>query len=89
MGRRLAAAVHVRHPVSHEWVVLEPGYEPDEDLAAEITNPHAWEEDDAASDDQPEPEPEPEPEPGASAGAEPAAEPPTPRRQRKTAETSE
>ncbi|QHC27529.1 MULTISPECIES: hypothetical protein [unclassified Streptomyces] len=29
--------------VSHERVVLEPGYEPDEDLAAEITNPHARE----------------------------------------------
>ncbi|MEU6467382.1 hypothetical protein [Streptomyces sp. NPDC046976] len=78
MGR-LAAASPVRHPVSHEWVVLEPGYEPDEDLAAEITNPHAWEEDGTASDD--------EPEPGMSADNGPAAEPP--RRRRRTAGTSE
>ncbi|GAA2489589.1 MULTISPECIES: hypothetical protein [Actinomycetes] len=81
MGRRLAAAVHVQHPVSHEWMVLEPGYEPDEDLAAEITNPHAWEEDEATSDD--------EPDPGVSADNGPAAEPPSPRRRRKPAETSE
>ncbi|WP_327297753.1 MULTISPECIES: hypothetical protein [unclassified Streptomyces] len=43
MGRRLATAVHVLHPVTHEWLVLEPGDEPDGELAAEITNPYAWE----------------------------------------------
>jgi hypothetical protein len=45
MGRRLAAAVHVRHPKTNEWLILEPGDEPDEDLTEVITNPVAWEPD--------------------------------------------
>jgi hypothetical protein len=49
MGRRLVAAVHVRHPVTHEPLVLRPGEEPDEDLAAIITNPDCWRPDDRAS----------------------------------------
>ncbi|MEU6318137.1 hypothetical protein [Streptomyces sp. NPDC047009] len=46
MARRLAAAVHVLHPKSNEWLILLPGDEPDEDLAEVITNPAAWEPDD-------------------------------------------
>ncbi|MFE4421294.1 hypothetical protein [Streptomyces sp. NPDC056817] len=45
MGRRLAAAVHVQHPKTNEWLILEPGEEPDEVLAEVITNPSAWEPD--------------------------------------------
>ncbi|MFE2842551.1 hypothetical protein ACFXKS_03150 [Streptomyces scopuliridis] len=94
MGRRLATAVHVQHPTSREWIVLEPGDEPDDDLAAEITNPDAWEDDESTPDPeepgseeskQEEPQPfgfTPPPEP------EPEAEPvqPAPRRRRKTAD---
>ncbi|MFF7613539.1 hypothetical protein [Streptomyces lavendulae] len=40
---RLSAAVHVQHPTTREWVVLDPGEEPAPELAAEITNPDAWE----------------------------------------------
>ncbi|MGW6238394.1 hypothetical protein [Streptomyces sp. NPDC055094] len=93
MGRRLATAVHVQHPTSREWIVLEPGDEPADDLAAEITNPDAWENDESA--------PHPE-EPGTEAseqeemqvfGFTPPPEPeaelvqPAPRRRRKTADT--
>ncbi|MEV0257740.1 hypothetical protein AB0H82_26215 [Streptomyces sp. NPDC050732] len=91
MGRRLAAAVHVQHPKSREWIVLEPGDEPDEDVAAEITNPDAW------ADDEPSSAPEgsspgesetDEPQPfGFTTPPEAEAEPaqPAPRRRRKTA----
>ncbi|MDF9813000.1 hypothetical protein [Streptomyces sp. SPB162] len=99
MGRRLAAAVHVKHPTTRERIVLEPGDEPDDVLAAEITNPDAWETDESMPDAE-EPEPEepkqdepspfgftaqPEPEPAAEPEAEPAQ--PTARRRRKTADT--
>ncbi|MFF1542499.1 hypothetical protein [Streptomyces sp. NPDC058291] len=92
MGRRLAAAVHVQHPKSREWIVLEPGDEPDEDVAAEITNPDAWEDDEPSSPEESSPEeseldesqpfgfaapPEAETEPAQSA----------PRRRRKTADS--
>ncbi|MEW1659753.1 hypothetical protein [Streptomyces sp. NPDC093707] len=86
MGRRLATAVHVQHPTSREWVVLEPGDEPAEELAAEIPNPGAWEDEEPAAGEpkgigftgsQPEPDPERE------------AAPPAPRRRRKTAEADE
>ncbi|MFJ3630816.1 hypothetical protein [Streptomyces sp. NPDC090112] len=40
---RLSAAVHVQHPTTREWVVLEPGEKPVPELAAEITNADAWE----------------------------------------------
>jgi hypothetical protein len=71
MGRRLAAAVHVRHPKTHEWLILQPGGEPDEVLAEAITNPDAWEADDEPSDPEPDgdqdlesvPDPEPQPQP--------------------------
>ncbi|WP_406050911.1 hypothetical protein OG280_26145 [Streptomyces virginiae] len=43
MAGRLAAAVHVQHPETREWVALEPGDEPASELAGEITNPDAWE----------------------------------------------
>ncbi|MFE9770664.1 hypothetical protein ACFYOV_03060 [Streptomyces sp. NPDC005931] len=94
MGRRLATAVHVQHPTSREWIVLEPGDEPDEELAAEIINPDAWEDDEPASDTE-EPEPEeptqfgftapPQPEPGP--GADPT--PPAPSRRKKTTDAAE
>ncbi|MEU4166115.1 hypothetical protein AB0F46_04415 [Streptomyces sp. NPDC026665] len=98
MGRRLAAAVHVQHPASREWIVLEPGDEPDDDLAAEITNPDAWEDDDpsaeleeAEPDEPKKQEPQKDaPQPFGFAGppSEPEAEPapPAPRRRRKPAE---
>ena len=52
MARRLAVAVHVEHPVTHESLLLLPGEEPPPEVAEVITNPFAWE---------PEPDPEPEP----------------------------
>ncbi|MFK0106423.1 hypothetical protein [Streptomyces sp. NPDC091217] len=45
MGRRLATSVHVRHPETNEWLILQPGDEPDEALAEVITHPSAWERD--------------------------------------------
>ncbi|WP_327413880.1 hypothetical protein [Streptomyces sp. NBC_01233] len=94
---RLSAAVHVQHPTTREWVVLEPGEEPAPELAAEITNPDAWENgvlpepEDQAEDEGPPPfgfapeessQPEPEPEPDADPESAPA-----PPRRRKTATT--
>ena len=52
MGRRLKAAVHVRHPKTNEWLILEPGDEPDEDLTEVITNPAAWESDEDEEKDR-------------------------------------
>jgi hypothetical protein len=66
MGRRLASAVHVEHPKTHEWLVLQPGEEPDEDVAEAITNPDCWESDDGVEQepaDDPATEPETEPTP--------------------------
>ncbi|MFE7129360.1 hypothetical protein ACFVIM_00675 [Streptomyces sp. NPDC057638] len=84
MSRRLAAAVHIQHPVTRDWIILEPGDEPDDDLAAEITNPDAWE---PVAADEPGPdltEPdEPEPEPVELEPVEPEPEPTAPRRRRK------
>ncbi|MFH8772051.1 hypothetical protein [Streptomyces sp. NPDC017958] len=51
MGRRLAAAVHVTHPETHEPMILQPGDEPDEGLAEVITNPAAWEPDEDEGED--------------------------------------
>ncbi|MEU3620459.1 hypothetical protein ABZ725_50635 [Streptomyces sp. NPDC006872] len=76
MGRRLAAAVHVRHPKTNEQLILQPGDEPDDDLAGAITHPDAWEpeEDDDASEGEedagdggtePDPAPTPDLEPEA------------------------
>ncbi|MFI9149492.1 hypothetical protein [Streptomyces sp. NPDC053367] len=62
MGRRLRAAVHLVHPVTHEPVILLPGDEPDEDLTELLTHPEAWEEAEAAIAAKP-----------ASAGAEEVA----------------
>ncbi|WP_406468890.1 hypothetical protein [Streptomyces sp. NBC_01594] len=84
MGRRLATAVHLEHPKTHELLILQPGDEPDEDVAAAITNLDAWEDDaeeDAgrtpdpvpAPEPAPEPVPEPEPEAEPEAPAKPAA----------------
>ncbi|MFF3517732.1 hypothetical protein [Streptomyces sp. NPDC002573] len=85
MGRRLAAAVHVRHPKSNEWLILLPGEEPDEDLAEVITNPAAWEPDEDGDGGQGEapaggtdlgPEPTPTPDPTPTPEAEPEPEKP-------------
>lgn len=43
MGRKLAAAVYVTDPDSHENVVLEAGSTPEKRLADLVTNPAAWE----------------------------------------------
>jgi hypothetical protein len=40
---KLAAAVYVTDPESHQTVVLEAGSEPEPRLAALVTNPAAWE----------------------------------------------
>ncbi|WP_392749505.1 hypothetical protein [Streptomyces sp. LN590] len=88
MGRRLATAVHLEHPKTHELLILQPGDEPDEDVAEAVTNPDAWE-DDAEEDggcvDQdpdagrtPDPVPEPEPEPVPEPEPQPEAEPAKP-----------
>ncbi|MQY11441.1 hypothetical protein SRB5_15590 [Streptomyces sp. RB5] len=42
MGRRLAAAVHLDHPVTRERILLEPGDAPEDCVAELITNPSAW-----------------------------------------------
>lgn len=72
MGRRLAAAVHVQHPKTHDWLILQPGDEPDEDLAEVITNPDAWEDDDLSD---PEPDEDPTPDPGTEPESAPEPEP--------------
>lgn len=43
MGRRLCTAVHLLHPVTHEPVILQPGDEPETEVAELITHPDAWE----------------------------------------------
>ncbi|MGI5143702.1 hypothetical protein [Streptomyces sp. CA-106110] len=80
MGRRLAAAVHVLHPKTNEWLILQPGDEPDEDLAEAITHPDAWEPDEDGEDGgegdppaggtEPTPTPEPTPAPETTPAAE-------------------
>jgi hypothetical protein len=78
MGRRLAAAVHVQHPKTHGWLILQPGDEPDEDLAEVITNPDAWEDDDPADqepDDEPQIDPGTQPAPAPEPESTPEAEP--------------
>ncbi|MFF1651643.1 hypothetical protein [Streptomyces sp. NPDC058240] len=81
MGRRLATAVHVEHPKTHEFLILQPGDEPDEVVAEAITNPDAWETpeeatgDDLAPDPATDPEPKPDPEPVPEPEPEPAPEP--------------
>ncbi|MDX2849325.1 hypothetical protein PV342_12820 [Streptomyces sp. PA03-3a] len=40
--RRLAAAVHVEHPETHELLILLPGEDIDQVVAEAITNPDAW-----------------------------------------------
>lgn len=83
MGR-LAAAVHVRHPKTNEWLILEPGDEPDEDLTEVITNPAAWEPDEDddtgegeedAGDDGTDPEDKSIPEPEPTSESEPESKP--------------
>ncbi|TQF05540.1 hypothetical protein E6W39_29070 [Kitasatospora acidiphila] len=64
MGARLAAAVHLDHPVTHERIHLQPGDEPEPEVAALITNPDAWQPD----------EPAPEPGPAAQQPEAPAPE---------------
>ncbi|MER5741331.1 hypothetical protein ABT117_37495 [Streptomyces sp. NPDC002262] len=94
MGRRLIAAVHLTHPETFEPVVLLPGDEPEEAVAALITHPDAWETGPEPDSEEPssepeapvipasgDPAPEPEPEP------EPEPKPATGRR-RKAAEPS-
>ncbi|MFG2359386.1 hypothetical protein [Streptomyces sp. NPDC048521] len=47
MGRKLAASVYVTDPDTHETVLLEAGTSPDKRLADLVTNPVAWEGEDA------------------------------------------
>lgn len=51
-GRRLARCVFLAHPTTGEALILQPGTEVTDEIAAQITNPGAWE-----PDDQPEPGP--------------------------------
>ncbi|WP_329317937.1 hypothetical protein [Streptomyces sp. NBC_01262] len=83
MGARLAAAVHLQHPTTHEPILLQPGEEPEPEVAALITNPEAWEDGilpgPAAAEDPPgEPVNDPQPQAqqqdaGATAEPEPEA----------------
>jgi hypothetical protein len=90
MGQRLAAAVHVRHPKTNDWLILQPGDEPDEDLAEVITNPGAWEPDEEdggdgdtpASNPDPDPDTNPHPEPNPDPEPEPEVEQAKPTRAR-------
>lgn len=43
MGARLAAAVHIQHPATREPLMLQPGEEPEPEVAELMTNPDAWE----------------------------------------------
>ncbi|MFC9497635.1 hypothetical protein [Streptomyces sp. NPDC056982] len=43
MGARLAATVYVTDPDTHQTVRLDEGSEPEQRLAALVTNPVAWE----------------------------------------------
>jgi hypothetical protein len=43
MGARLAATVYVTDPDTHQTVRLDEGSEPEQRLAALVTNPAAWE----------------------------------------------
>ncbi|MEU2558459.1 hypothetical protein ABZ626_03790 [Streptomyces longispororuber] len=86
---RLTAAVHIQHPTTMEWIVLAPGDEPEPVLAAEITNPHAWEGDEAAVSEADRP---PEPPPFGFTGSDAAPEPepePTTKRRTKTARAND
>jgi hypothetical protein len=40
---KLAATVHVKDPRTHQMVQLDAGTEPEPELAAQVTNPDAWE----------------------------------------------
>ncbi|KOX53189.1 hypothetical protein ADL09_00970 [Streptomyces sp. NRRL F-7442] len=63
--RRLIAAVYVKDPETHEDLILLPGESPAPEIAAEVTNPNAW---DAPSPDDAEPEPTAVGGPGPTAG---------------------
>ncbi|WP_425834157.1 hypothetical protein [Streptomyces fractus] len=41
---KLIAAVYVKHPDTHEDLILQPGQSPPPELAALVTNPDAWDE---------------------------------------------
>ncbi|MFI1100271.1 hypothetical protein [Streptomyces melanogenes] len=93
---RLKSAVHVQHPITREWIVLQPGDEPSPELAAEITNPDAWEESDAPPATPPTGEAEADKEPfgfaapsaeGDTEGLEEATA--SPRRRRKASDTED
>ncbi|MEU4094474.1 hypothetical protein [Streptomyces sp. NPDC026673] len=51
--RRLAAAVHVEHPETHELLILLPGEDIDPVVAEVITNPDAWVDFEAPTIDDP------------------------------------
>ncbi|MEU5381995.1 hypothetical protein [Streptomyces sp. NPDC005968] len=73
---RLAAAVHVEHPETHEWLILQPGEDVDPVLAAAITNPHTWEETpEPPADDDPETDPPSDPEATTETEPTPAPKP--------------
>ncbi|WP_326737071.1 hypothetical protein [Streptomyces sp. NBC_01022] len=95
MGRRLATAVHLEHPTTHELLILQPGEVPDEDVAEAITNPDAWETAEEVTTDVPQetpasaapgPEPVPEPVPVAEAVPDVSAKPAAKARARKATE---
>ncbi|MFJ5304169.1 hypothetical protein [Streptomyces sp. NPDC088350] len=44
MGARPAPAVRIQHPGTREPIVLQPGEEPEPEVAGLITDPDAWEE---------------------------------------------
>ncbi|MFD8777530.1 hypothetical protein [Streptomyces sp. NPDC059916] len=53
-ARKLAAAVYVTDPESHQTVHLEAGSSPEARLADLVTNPTAWEGDTESAEPKPE-----------------------------------
>lgn len=73
---RLAAAVHVEHPETHEWLILQPREDVDPVVATAITNPHAWEETpEPPADDDPATDPPSDPQAVTEPTSAPAPEP--------------
>ncbi|MFD9792116.1 hypothetical protein ACFWXK_14320 [Streptomyces sp. NPDC059070] len=93
---RLKSAVHVQHPTTRDWILLQPGDEPSPELAAEITNPDAWEESEAPPATPPTGEEEADKEPFGFAAPSPEEDtegleeaPAPPRRSRKASGTED
>ncbi|MFF0409667.1 hypothetical protein ACFYUY_04435 [Kitasatospora sp. NPDC004745] len=81
MPRRLATAVHIDHPTTGERLLLQPGDEPEPEVADRITHPDAWEPDDDVDAEQYDDEDDDEPDDDGPEDT------PAPRRRTKTTTT--